>query len=199
MVQRDSLAPPRVQELKLTSLQRHNNPCSEPFHFWPEGLVRPHCGCRNIFLIALCRGEEKTCRNQKDILVILRKTKKQTDTTRKQKRREHEMVAAERDTAVPLINCWQPWKSSWTFKVCECLRYTQTILPLPIMLCSPADKSRTNFFSQHTIPDTSCILLLLISTTFWESIFPPASAIKPPLKWKATVLPESNDVLARQC
>lgn len=113
MVQRDCLAPPRVQEPKLTSLQRHNNPCSEPCHFWPEGLVRPHCGCRIIFLIALCRGEEKTCRNQKHILFILRKNKKQTDTTRKQKRREHEMVAAERDTAVPLINCWQPWKSSW--------------------------------------------------------------------------------------
>lgn len=29
-----------------------------------------------FFLIALCRGEEKTCRNQKHILFILRKTKK---------------------------------------------------------------------------------------------------------------------------
>lgn len=151
------MAPPRVQEPKLTSLQRRNNPCSEPCYFWPEGLVCPHCGCRNIFLIASCRGGEKTCRNQKDMLFI-----------RKQKRREHEMVC--RRTG----RCSATYKLLATLKVFleECLRYIQTLFPLPIMLCSPADKSRTSSFSQHTIPDTSCILLLLISTTFWESIFP---------------------------
>lgn len=163
MAQRESLAPPRVQERKLTSRELHINPCTEPCHFWPEGLVRPRCECRNVFLMALCRGEEKnTYRNQKDILFILRETNrnnKEAKRTRRWDGRRH---------------CSGTYILLATLKVflVECLCCTQTILPLPIMLCSPADNSRTNSFSQHTNPDTSCILLLLISTTFWESISP---------------------------
>lgn len=91
---------------------------------------------------------------------------KQTETARKQKRRE--------DGCIRRRHCSATYILLATLKVflVECLCCTQTILPLPIMLCSPADNSRTNSFSQHTNPDTSCILLLLISTTFWESIFP---------------------------